>query len=135
MAGARGDWAELQGEKKVTEPAATFSPRMVDALVDAVFIVEDQGRVLYANPALGQLLGWSIERLFGEMPEAGSGESKFTLRMPDSLRERLAERAKANNQSLNAWMVRCLESCANVPPMTGLTGSNREGWRTKGPSD
>jgi HicB family len=76
-----------------------------------------------------------IENLFGEMPEAGSGETKFTLRMPDSLRERLAERAKANNQSLNAWMVRCLEACADIPPMTGLTGSNREGWRTKGPSD
>jgi hypothetical protein len=51
-------------------------------------------------------------QLFGKMPEAGSGESKFTLRMPDSLRDRLAERAKANNQSLNAWIVRCLESCA-----------------------
>lgn len=53
-----------------------------------------------------------IESLFGTMPEAGSGESKFTLRMPDSLRDRLAERAKAKNQSLNAWIVRCLESCA-----------------------
>jgi hypothetical protein len=53
-----------------------------------------------------------IERLFGEMPEAGSGEVKYTLRMPESLRDRLAERAKANNQSLNAWMIRCLESCA-----------------------
>jgi hypothetical protein len=84
-----------------------------------------------------------IEKLFGEMPEAGSGESKFTLRMPDSLRERLAERAKANNQSLNAWIVRCLESCAEVPgagsgeprdipPMGGMAGSNRTGWRTRG---
>src|SRR5450631_2615497 len=25
-----------------------------------------------------------IEKLFGQMPEAGSGETKFTLRMPDS---------------------------------------------------
>jgi hypothetical protein len=86
-----------------------------------------------------------IEKLFGKMPEAGSGESKFTLRMPDSLRERLAERAKGNNQSLNAWIVRCLESCAaealsdrqgsdrqDIPPMGGLVGSNRTGWRTKG---
>lgn len=53
-----------------------------------------------------------IERLFGEMPEAGSGEVKFTLRMPDSLRTRLAAKAEANKQSLNAWMVRCLEFCA-----------------------
>lgn len=79
------------------------------------------------------------------MPEAGSGELKFTLRMPDSLRERLAERAKANGQSLNAWIVRCLESCAaetssndesggqrDIPPMTNMVGSNRTGWRTRG---
>ena len=53
-----------------------------------------------------------IEKLFGEMPEAGSGETKYTLRMPDSLKDRLAALAKANGQSLNAWMVRCLEACA-----------------------
>jgi hypothetical protein len=82
-----------------------------------------------------------IESLFGAMPEAGSGEAKYTLRMPDSLRDRLAARAKANNQSLNAWIIRCLESCAaepaveadrDIPPMTGMVGSNRDGWRTKG---
>jgi predicted HicB family RNase H-like nuclease len=82
-----------------------------------------------------------IESLFGAMPEAGSGEAKYTLRMPDSLRDRLAARAKANNQSLNAWIVRCLESCAaepafeadsDIPQMTGVVGSNRVGWRTKG---
>ena len=53
-----------------------------------------------------------IETLFGEMPEAGSGEIKYTLRMPESLRDRLAARAKANEQSLNAWIIRCLETCA-----------------------
>lgn len=53
-----------------------------------------------------------IESHFGKMPEAGSSESKFTLRLPDSLRGQLAARAKANGQSLNAWMVRCLEHCA-----------------------
>ena len=82
-----------------------------------------------------------IESLFGKMPEAGSGEAKFTLRMPDSLRERLAERAKANNQSLNAWIIRCLESCAvevafeadnDIPPMGNMVGSNRTGWRPRG---
>jgi|SRR6516165_240670 predicted HicB family RNase H-like nuclease len=54
-----------------------------------------------------------IEQLFGQMPEAGSGEVKYTLRMPEILRDRLAAVAKANDQSLNAWIVRCLESCAN----------------------
>jgi hypothetical protein len=53
-----------------------------------------------------------IERLFGEMPEAGSGEVKYTLRMPESLRDRLAIMAKGNKQSLNAWIIRCLERCA-----------------------
>lgn len=53
-----------------------------------------------------------IESLFGRLPEAGSSESKFTLRLPDNLRLRLAMRAKRNGQSLNAWIVRCLEQCA-----------------------
>jgi hypothetical protein len=85
-----------------------------------------------------------IESMFGKMPEAGSGESKFTLRMPDSLNDRLAALAKANKQSLNAWIVRCLESCAeaaadagrgdprDIPPMGNMVGSNRTGWPTKG---
>ncbi len=69
-----------------------------------------------ARKWLEEKVSWNpdlIETLFGEMPEAGSGEAKFTLRMPESLRARLAERADANKQSLNAWMVRCLENCAS----------------------
>jgi hypothetical protein len=69
-----------------------------------------------------------IESLFGEMPEAGSGEIKYTLRLPESLRDRLAARAKANEQSLNAWIVRCLESCAAEPKIAGGgTGSRTRG--------
>ena len=55
----------------------------------------------------------AIEALFGAMPEAGSGEIKFTLRLPESLRDRLAALAKNNGQSLNAWIIRCLERCAS----------------------
>ncbi len=85
-----------------------------------------------------------IENLFGQMPEAGMGEIKFTLRLPEILRDRLATLAKANDQSLNAWIVRCLESCAavasqsvagserEIPPMGNLVGSSRAGWRVKG---
>ncbi|MBU6419150.1 MAG: type II toxin-antitoxin system HicB family antitoxin [Proteobacteria bacterium] len=58
-----------------------------------------------------------IESLFGQMPEAGSSESKFTLRLPDNLRNRLAALAKANGQSLNAWVVRCLEQCSASPEL------------------
>ncbi len=46
-----------------------FSPRIVDSLVDAMVIVEDSGRVIYANPALQRLLGHRVDRLFG-MPFA-----------------------------------------------------------------
>lgn len=53
-----------------------------------------------------------VEAIFGEMPEAGEAEAKLTLRMPDVLRKRLVVLAESRNQSLNAWIVRCLESCA-----------------------
>jgi hypothetical protein len=89
-----------------------------------------------------------LEGLFGRVPEAGettTGESKFTLRMPDSLTKQLAARAKAQGLSLNAWIVRCLETYAlgpsghdeedggerDIPPMGGLIGSNRTGWATR----
>ena len=55
-----------------------------------------------------------VEALFGEMPEAGDAEAKLTLRMPDALRKRLVVLAESRKQSLNAWIVRCLESCAEA---------------------
>ncbi|UDQ87614.1 hypothetical protein LJE71_15050 [Xanthobacter autotrophicus] len=39
--------------------------------------------------------------------------------MPDSLRTRLADKAEANKQSLNEWIVRCLEFCAGDGDRTG----------------
>jgi hypothetical protein len=70
-----------------------------------------------------------IERLFGQMPEAGSGEIKFTLRLPESLRDRLAAKAKENDQSLNAWIVRCLETCAAAPSEPSVRKTRRHsGW-------
>ncbi|MGB3246796.1 MAG: toxin-antitoxin system HicB family antitoxin [Sulfitobacter sp.] len=68
-----------------------------------------------AREWLEEKVSWQpelIEKLFGEMPEAGSGEVKFTLRMPESLRDRISTHAEQNKQSLNAWMIRCLERCA-----------------------
>ena len=70
-----------------------------------------------AQTWLEQRVSWNpglIESLFGEMPEAGAAEVKFTLRLPDSLRNRLANLADANGQSLNAWIVRCLEKCSDT---------------------
>ena len=55
-----------------------------------------------------------FEAEFGEMPEAGDGEARFTLRIPETLRKRVALIAEANDQSLNAWILRCLERCADL---------------------
>jgi hypothetical protein len=55
-----------------------------------------------------------IEKLFGTQPEAGEAESRVTVRMPDSLKSRIEKLAASNNQSLNAWIMRCLETCANT---------------------
>jgi len=52
-----------------------------------------------------------IEKHFGEQPEAGEAESRFTFRMPDTLKNRIEAVALANGQSLNAWLIRCVESC------------------------
>jgi predicted HicB family RNase H-like nuclease len=48
------------------------------------------------------------------MPEAGDAEAKLTLRMPEVLRKRLTVLAEGRKQSLNAWIVRCLEGCAEA---------------------
>lgn len=49
------------------------------------------------------------EAEFGEMPEAGDPEARFTLRLPESLRRQAANSAEKRGQSLNAWMLRCIE--------------------------
>lgn len=58
-------------------PAGIVSPRIVDNLVDAVLVLEDRGRVLYANPAVGRLLGRDVRSLFGE---------PFTVLVPEHKR-------------------------------------------------
>ena len=50
----------------MTETGGTFSPRIIDSLLNAVIIVDDQARILYANYATQELLGWRVDRLFGE---------------------------------------------------------------------
>jgi hypothetical protein len=54
-----------------------------------------------------------IEAEFGEMPEAGDAEARITLRVPETLRRRIASLARERSQSLNAWIVRCLEACSS----------------------
>jgi hypothetical protein len=53
-----------------------------------------------------------VESEFGEMPEAGDPEARITLRIPDTLHKRITALAEAQKQSLNAWILRCVERCA-----------------------
>lgn len=53
-----------------------------------------------------------FEAEFGEMPEAGDPEARITVRIPETLRKRIAAIADQRNQSLNAWILRCLERAA-----------------------
>jgi hypothetical protein len=53
-----------------------------------------------------------IEKHFGEQPEAGESESRITVRIPDTLKNRIELLAGEHKQSLNAWIMRCLERCA-----------------------
>jgi predicted HicB family RNase H-like nuclease len=49
------------------------------------------------------------EAEFGEAPEAGDPEARITLRIPETLRKKAARKAEEQGQSLNAWILRCLE--------------------------
>jgi len=42
-----------------------FTPRLVDSVVDALVITDATGLILYANEALGRLLGYDVAKLFG----------------------------------------------------------------------
>ena len=54
------------------------------------------------------------EAEFGDAPDEGGPEARFTMRMPETLRKRIAAIAKKNKQSLNAWIVRSLEAAADT---------------------
>ncbi len=56
---------QVGGQRELPEESTSFSPRLVDSLVDALLIVEDRGHILYANRAVEQLLGWKVGDLFG----------------------------------------------------------------------
>jgi len=55
-----------------------------------------------------------IEKHFGKQPEAGEAESRITLRIPDVLKNQIENLALKNKQSLNAWIMRCVENCATL---------------------
>lgn len=84
-----------------------FDPDRPDERIKPLRIEEAQKWVEEKCPAM-------YEDEFGEAPEAGHSEARVTLRIPESLRQRIAKRAEERNQSLNAWILRCLERCASA---------------------
>lgn len=92
----REEWVEVVGSPLYLEHIEPLTP------------AEAQGWMEEHLPEAPEL----IEAHFGEMPEAGQGESRFTLRLPDVLKHRIASLAKSSGQSTNAWVTRCLERCA-----------------------
>jgi hypothetical protein len=48
---------------------------------------------------------------FGDIPGVVDPEARITLRVPESLRKRAAATAEENGQSLNAWILRCMDRC------------------------
>jgi hypothetical protein len=51
----------------------------------------------------------------------GRHADQFNLRLPDGMRERIAESAKANSRSMNAEIVARLESTFQAPAPSGRT--------------
>ena len=57
-----------------------------------------------------------FSNIFPEPPEATAADDPKTsttlyVRIPESLKVRLEKAAAAENKSLNAWAIRCMENC------------------------
>lgn len=73
-----------------------------------------------------------VRRYFSEQSEAGEAESRVTVRLPDGLKNRIATMAAENNQSLNAWIMRCVEDCVTRQLVTSLMPTVRRGHKFTG---
>lgn len=75
-----------------------------------------------------------LEKHFGEQPEAGESESRITLRLPDTLKMQIESIATAHKQSLNAWIMRCVEGCALHQAEGKLKPLLQRGYKYSGPN-
>jgi hypothetical protein len=74
-----------------------------------------------------------LEKHFGGQPEAGESESRVTLRIPDTLKSQIEAMAIGHHQSLNAWIMRCVESCAMHQTERKLKPIMQRGYEFSGP--
>jgi HicB family len=75
-----------------------------------------------------------IEKHFGEQPEAGESESRITVRIPDALKSQIEAMAATHKQSLNAWIMRCVEGCAMHQRELPLKPFVQRGYKFTGPN-
>ncbi len=64
-----------------------------------------------AKKWLEQYANELVEKYFGEMPEGGAAERRFTLRLPGNLARRVEAAAEALKIPTNRYITRCLERC------------------------
>jgi hypothetical protein len=67
-----------------------------------------------------------VEKYFGEMPEAGAPERRFTLRLPNNLAARLEAIAQSKDLTLSRYVARSLARCASEDWKPGLVASPRQ---------
>ena len=104
-----------------TEVAGFADKALFETRERGDYFVADLGNEYATEEPLGvqpvtpeQAKSWLGEhfpgRTLGEVPESSSPESRFTLRMPESLKIQVDALAKHRGHSLNAWIVRWLET-------------------------
>jgi hypothetical protein len=65
----------------------------------------------------------------------GGEQARLTLRMPESLKERVEHSAAADGVSVNAWLVRVVAAAVNAAANAGPTGGRFPAGPTSPPSD
>jgi hypothetical protein len=93
-----GIWNERAGEYEVKTTCA-FIP--INRKYAEEWILEGKEAKIFNNP-------------FGDPPEAAADASTgetMLVRMPPALKRQIEEAAKANDVSMNAFMLRCIEAC------------------------
>lgn len=117
-----GAYFRYHGDYSATDPATGF-------LETVEPLTPSEAQKWMELHALADL----IEKHFGEQPEAGEAESRVTVRIPDALKNRIEAMAVANKQSLNAWIMRCVESCAMHQAESPLKPLVQRGHKFTGP--
>jgi len=132
-----------KGRRVLREPGPgigirTFNPNLETAGSESLYQtvggayflaveVKDGFSVDYTQPGIypatrKDALAWAerhfdaekIESIFGTIPEAGQKAGTIILRVPETLKKRMEAAAAGAEQSVNAWAMRCMETCEHL---------------------